>query len=112
MRCAQVNPESAVPSSQLASHGLSVPYHSVSHAGFVHPGSGEEGSPLQPWPVSTAVSASAVGFDSIAEAYCPATGQPVAAQHSTRVGSPEFSTVGPTTSSRFAICAGVIVMLS
>src|ERR1039457_7043236 len=49
MRCAQVNPESAVPSSQLASHGLSVPYHSVSHAGFVHPGSGEPTSPLPGW---------------------------------------------------------------
>ena len=47
MRCAQVNPESAVPSSHEGSHVRPVlPNHSVSQAGLVQPDNGVVGAPL------------------------------------------------------------------
>src|SRR6516225_10276731 len=111
MCCAQVIPEASVPSSQAGSQ-LSNVDHSVSQAGLDQPPSGEVGAAVYPWLVNTAVSASAVGSDSIALAYCCAKSQPSVAQHSILTGSPEDATVGPSTSRKFAVCAGLICMLS
>src|SRR6516164_4289999 len=107
MCCAQVTPEAPVPSSQAGSQ-LSNVDHSVWKAGLDQPLSGEVGAAVYPWLVKTEVSASAVGSDSIAAAYCCAKSQPSVAQHSILTGSPEDASVGPSTSRRFAVCDGLI----
>src|SRR5260370_3116898 len=111
MCCAQVTPDALVPSSQAGSKPSNVD-HSLSKAGLDQPPSGEVGAAVYPWLVKTDVSAGAVGSDSIALAYCCAKSQPSVAQHSILTGSPEEARAGPSTSRRFAVCDGLICMLS
>src|SRR6266487_5497667 len=111
MCCAQVRPEAPVPSSQAGSQVSNVD-HSVSQAGLDQPPSGVAGAAVYPWLVKTDVPASAVGSASIAAAYCCAKSQPSVAQHYILVGRPEEASAGPSTSRKFAVCDGLICMLS
>src|SRR5690348_5819154 len=111
MCCAQVRPDATVLSSQAGSQPSNVD-HSVSQAGLDQPPSGVVGAEVYPWLVNTEVSACAVESASIAAAYCWAKSQPSVAQHSILTGSPEDARVGPSVSRKFAVCDGLICMLS